>query len=113
MSLILILGVLTAKAIILFFLGRLILRTYRSDIKSGESRMIGLKGKALTEVAPEGRVIVHGEYWWARSRTPVVEGENIHVIGIDGLTLEVEPSPAKAAIPRPVSAIDPQRLEGK
>jgi membrane-bound serine protease (ClpP class) len=107
----LILGVLTAKAIILFFLARLILRSYRSGVKSGESRMIGLKGKTLTEVAPEGRVIVQGEYWWARSRTKIAEAENVLVVGIDGLTLEIEPSPDKSVTPRPVSAIDHQGHE--
>jgi membrane-bound serine protease (ClpP class) len=109
----LILGVLTAKAIILFFLGRLVFRSYRSGVKSGESRMIGLKGKALTEIAPEGRVIVQGEYWWARSRARITEGENVCVIGIDGLTLEIEPSPDKAVIPRPISAIDHQGIQEK
>jgi membrane-bound serine protease (ClpP class) len=113
MSVSFILGVFAAKAIILFFLGRLIYRSYRSRINSGESRMIGLKGKALTEVAPEGRVIVQGEYWWARSRARITEGENVCVIGIDGLTLEIEPSSDKAVIPKPVSAIDHQGLQEK
>jgi membrane-bound serine protease (ClpP class) len=108
MSIALILGIITAKAIILFFLGRLIFRSYRSGIGGSESRMIGLKGKALTELAPEGRVIVQGEYWWARSRARIREGETIRVIGIDGLTLEIEPSPDKAVTPKQVSAIDYQ-----
>jgi membrane-bound serine protease (ClpP class) len=106
MSLSLILGVLTAGAIILFFLSRLILRSQRAGDESGASRMIGLKGKALTEVAPEGRVLVQGEYWWARSRTRILEAENVLVVGIDGLTLEIEPALDKAVRPRQVSAID-------
>jgi membrane-bound serine protease (ClpP class) len=113
MSISLFLGIITAKAIILFLLGRLIYRSYRSSINSGESRMIGLKGKALTEVAPEGRVIVQGEYWWARSRARIMEGENVCVIGIDGLTLEIEPLPDRAVAPRQVSAVDHQRFQEK
>jgi membrane-bound serine protease (ClpP class) len=100
------LGLVTAKAIILAFLVRLAIRSYRTGVETSTSRMIGLKGKAVTEVAPEGRVSVQGEYWWAHSRAKVAEGETVCVIGIDGLTLEIEPCPDKAVIPRQVSAIE-------
>jgi membrane-bound serine protease (ClpP class) len=102
----LILGLLTSAAIILFFLTRLVLRSHRRGIETSTSRMIGLKGKAVTEVGSEGRVVVLGEYWWARSRARIAEGESVRVVGIDGLTLEIEPCPDKAVIPRPVSAIE-------
>jgi membrane-bound ClpP family serine protease len=52
--------------------------------------------------------MVLGEYWWARSRARIAEGEGVRVIGIDGLTLEIEPCPDKAVIPRPVSAVEHQ-----
>ncbi len=106
LTLSLILGFITAKTIILAFLLRVAIRSHRTRVETSESRMIGLKGKAVTEVAPEGRVTVLGEYWWAYSRAKIVEGENVRVIGIDGLTLEIEPCPDKAVIPRPVSAIE-------
>jgi membrane-bound serine protease (ClpP class) len=67
--------------------------------------MIGLKGKAVTEVACEGRVMVQGEYWWARARGRIAEGESVRVVGIDGMTLEVEPCPDRSVIPRQVSAV--------
>jgi membrane-bound serine protease (ClpP class) len=105
LALSLILGIITAKAVILVFLIRLVIRSHRSNIETNTSRMIGLKGKAVTEVAPEGRVSVQGEYWWAHSRAKIAEGETVQVIGIDGLTLEIEPCPGKAVLPRPVSAI--------
>jgi membrane-bound serine protease (ClpP class) len=106
LSLSLILGLITAKAAILAFLIRLVIRSHRTSVETSTSRMIGLKGKAVTEVAPEGRVSVQGEYWWAYSRVKIAEGETVRVIGIDGLTLEIEPCPDRAAIPRPVSAIE-------
>jgi membrane-bound serine protease (ClpP class) len=102
----LILGLLTAGTIILAFLVKLAINSHRTRVETSESRMIGLKGKAVTEVAPEGRVSVQGEYWWAYSRAKIAEGETVRVIGIDGLTLEIEASPGKAVIPRPVSAIE-------
>jgi membrane-bound ClpP family serine protease len=102
----LILGCFTAGAIILTFLVRLAIRSHRSGVETSTSRMIGSKGKAVSDVAPEGRVSVQGEYWWAYSRAKIGEGENVRVIGIDGLTIEVEPCPDKSVLPRPVSVID-------
>lgn len=106
LTLSLILGFFTAGAIILAFLVRVAIRSHQTRVETSTSRMIGLKGKAVTEVAPEGRVSVQGEYWWAYSRAKIAEGENVRVIGIDGLTLEIEACPDKAVIPRPVSAIE-------
>lgn len=106
---VMLLAALTAGAIILALLVRLSLRAHRAG--AGVSPMIGLKGKAVTAMATEGRVMVLGEYWWARSRTPLAEGENVLVVGIAGLTLEVEPCPDKAVIPRPVSAVEPREFQ--
>jgi membrane-bound serine protease (ClpP class) len=106
LALALILGFFTAGALILAFLVNLAFRSHRANVETSTLRMIGLKGKAVTEVAPEGRVSVQGEYWWAYSRAKITEGETVRVVGIDGLTLEIEPCPGKAVIPRPVSAIE-------
>jgi membrane-bound serine protease (ClpP class) len=106
LTLALILGFFTAGALILAFLVKLAFRSHRTNVETSTSRMIGLKGKAVTEVAPEGRVSVQGEYWWAYSRVKIAEGETVRVVGIDGLTLEIESCPDKAVIPRPVSAIE-------
>jgi membrane-bound ClpP family serine protease len=107
----LMLGALTAGVIILVFLLRLGLRARHANPDIGAARMVGLKGKAVTAVAADGRVSVQGEYWWARSRAPIAEGEKVIVVGIDKLTLEVEPCPDKAAIPRPVSAVEPREIQ--
>jgi membrane-bound serine protease (ClpP class) len=106
----LLLGVFAAVGIILVLLLWLIAHSHRLGIEKGASRMIGLKGRATTIVAGEGRVMVHGEYWWARSRIPIAEGENIRVVGLEGLTLDVEPCPDKAVTPRQVSAVEPREF---
>lgn len=105
------LGVLSAKGIILFFLIRLVWRAQWRGGDTSAARMIGLQGKALTEIAGEGRVMVQGEYWWARARTPISEGARVRVTGIEGMTLEVEPCPDKSLIPRPVSAVTLREVE--
>ena len=110
MPLNLLLGAITAGKIILCFLVWLAWRAHSAGAGAGLSRMIGLRGKAVTEVTSEGRVMVQGEYWWARARAKIDEGEGVKVIGLDGLTLEVEPCPDKSVIPRPVSAVTTREL---
>lgn len=107
----LLLGAFAAAGIILIFMVRLVLRTQLRGVATSPTRMVGLKGKAITQVKPEGRVMVQGEYWWAHARAPIAEGENLRVVAIDGMTLEVEPCPDKSMIPRQVSAIAPPDAE--
>jgi membrane-bound ClpP family serine protease len=99
------LGLIVAGKIILFFWGWLVWRSYRQDFGARQSRMIGLSGKALTDIEREGRVMVQGEYWWARARVSIPAGANVRVTNIDGMSLEVESCPDKDAPPRPMSAL--------
>ena len=39
--------------------------------------MIGEEGAAVTELAPEGKVFVHGEYWDAVSLRPAAAGARV------------------------------------
>jgi membrane-bound serine protease (ClpP class) len=55
--------------------------------------MIGQTGTAITELAPAGKVFVHGEYWDAVSLKPAAVGASIRVTAIDKLKLTVEPVP--------------------
>ena len=101
----LLLGLLAGAKLIVFFLVWLTWRTYRRGPALTPSRMVGLTGKALSDIAREGRVMVQGEYWWAHARAPIAAGESIRVIGINGMTLEVESNPDKTLVPRAISAI--------
>jgi membrane-bound serine protease (ClpP class) len=49
-------------------------------------------GVALTALSPQGKVFIHGEYWDAVSRTPIAPGASVRVVGVQGLTLTVEPT---------------------
>ncbi|MFN8021458.1 MAG: NfeD family protein [Acidimicrobiales bacterium] len=59
----------------------------------GREWMIGELGTAVGDVSPEGVVVVANARWRARTNraTPVVAGESVRVVAIDGVTLEVEP----------------------
>jgi len=56
----------------------------------GPEAFIGKTGRAITELRPEGTVLIDGEYWTAVSREPVSEGEEVGVIEVKGLKLTVK-----------------------
>ncbi len=100
------LGVIVAGKIILGFLGWLLWRTYRRTTSSASpAGVIGLQGKALTDIEREGRVWVRGEYWWARAHAHIAAGAKVRVTGVEGMRLEVEAYRDKSAPPYPVSAV--------
>ncbi len=59
-------------------------------VTTGDVGMVGLIGIADTEINSGGRVRVRGEYWAARSSTPIPPGRPVRVIGVDNLLLKVE-----------------------
>ena len=67
------------------------LKTQRRHAVTGAEAMVGTIVLAQTDVAPKGRVFVHGEIWEAVSDEPIREGEEAKVKGISGLTLKVVP----------------------
>jgi len=73
----------------------LALRSRRAKVETGREGMIGQIGSAITELAPAGKVLVHGEYWDAVSLEPAAVGASIRVTAIDKLKLTVEPVPHK------------------
>lgn len=67
------------------------IRLRRRKAVTGAEEMIGIVGKALEDIAPEGRIRVHGEIWKAHSDAPIKKGQRIRVVGMQGLVLEVVP----------------------
>ena len=52
---------------------------------------IGSRGRAATPVSPTGYVRVNGELWRASSNSNIDAGEEISVVGIEGMELLVSP----------------------
>jgi membrane-bound serine protease (ClpP class) len=73
------------------FLMSIAVRARRNKIVTGEQGLIGEIGIAQTQLAPTGKVFVHGELWDAVSTIPVTAGEQIIIRQVDGLTLRVDP----------------------
>ncbi|HEX3877336.1 MAG TPA: nodulation protein NfeD [Bryobacteraceae bacterium] len=78
-------------ALITFFLLSIALRARRLKIDTGAEGMIGQVGAAVTELTPEGKVFVHGEYWNAVSVRPAAAGARVKVTAVDKLKLTVVP----------------------
>lgn len=92
-------------AVLLIFMLRLTIRARKVKVTTGRDGMIGLRGRAQTAIAPEGVIFVRGELWRARSKMNIASGEGVRVVGLDGLTLAVEPESDAAIAPKRASAI--------
>ena len=59
----------------------------------GREWLIGSQGTAVTDISPDGIVKVNAASWRARTNraTPLTAGSPLRVVGIDGVTLNVEP----------------------
>jgi membrane-bound serine protease (ClpP class) len=59
--------------------------------RGGDIGMVGEKGRALSQIGPDGGdAFVHGEIWRARTRGVIPLGATVVVRGMDGLVLDVE-----------------------
>ncbi|KQW69533.1 nodulation protein NfeD [Ensifer sp. Root127] len=75
---------------------RLAFSARRHAVVTGGEQMIGLPGKVDSWSGANGYVIAHGERWQAVSSQTLDAGENVKVVGRNGLTLEVARDEAKA-----------------
>ena len=72
-------------------------RTVRSRRRSvGAQTLIGRIAVVSATCDPEGQVRLEGEIWHARCAGAAVAGEQVRVVGREGLTLLVEPAPRLA-----------------
>ncbi|MEE4272989.1 MAG: nodulation protein NfeD [Thermoanaerobaculales bacterium] len=72
-----------------FLLGRVI-RAHRRQVMTGKAGLVGEIGKALSPIDPDGKVMVHGEYWDARSTGgPIEKGSEVRVEAVGERRLDV------------------------
>jgi membrane-bound serine protease (ClpP class) len=77
-------------SLIVVFLLTLVLRAHARRALTGREGMIGETGTARTDLAPAGKVFVHGEIWEAEADAPVRAGEKVRVIEVlGGLKIKV------------------------
>ena len=79
-----------AIAGVMSFIVVLVTRAQAEHVATGREGMIGELGQAATDLAPEGKIFVHGEIWDARAATHVGRGDEVRVTGVKGMLLIVE-----------------------
>jgi len=90
------LGVVLPTAVVLagvtaFLLNRVV-RAHRAQPMTGEEGLVGEVGTALSDINPTGKVLVHGEYWDARSTAaPIASGARVRVVAVGSKRIDVEP----------------------
>ncbi len=73
-----------------FIIHKIIIPSFHKKKITGSEGMIGLAGEVVEPLASVGVIKVKGEYWKAKSVDEnIVAGENVEILGINGLTLEV------------------------
>ena len=90
------LGVVLPTAIVIagvtaFLLNR-VMRAHRLRPMTGQEGMVGEIGTALSDIDPTGKVLVHGEYWDARSASgAIASGARVRVVAVGSRLIDVEP----------------------
>ena len=86
---------LTLMPVILVFatftiaLVRLVFKAQRRRAQTGSEGFVAQRGQAVSDLAPEGWVLIQGESWRARASEPVSAGEEVVVEAVEGLMLRV------------------------
>lgn len=78
----------------IFYLG---VKAQFRKVKTGKEALIGAKGVATSDLKPRGEVRVIGEFWEATAKdTEIVAGQDVEVVGMDGMFLVVKLTEQKA-----------------
>jgi membrane-bound serine protease (ClpP class) len=75
------------------------LKARANKVVTGAQGLVGEIGIAQSPLSPHGKILVHGELWDATSSTGVAAGQTVVVRAVDGLQLQVEPSPSLQQTP--------------
>ena len=90
-SLHLIIPLAVGLSLIFLFLLFLVVRAHSKKAYTGKEGLVGESGTAQTDIAPEGKVFVHGELWNAEAAEPIARGSKVRVTRVlDSLKIRVE-----------------------
>ncbi|HZU77077.1 MAG TPA: nodulation protein NfeD [Dehalococcoidia bacterium] len=84
-------GIALSAALVLLLTLYLIYRARRAPVVTGGSAMIGETAVVLEALTGEGWARVRGERWRVRCARPLPAGAKARVVGVQGLTLTIEP----------------------
>jgi len=84
-------GLAIVSAALLVAVGHLAMRAHKHRVVTGREEMVGLEGAVTTVGDKMTYAHVRGESWRVKSNSTLVPGDTVRVLGIDNLTLLVEP----------------------
>ncbi len=88
----LIAGAAAASAAFLLVVLHLALRARKRPVVSGSEEMIGATGAVFDNSGGATYARIHGEAWKVRANVPLNRGQQVRVVGMEGLVLTVEPA---------------------
>ena len=91
----LIAGAVTTAAILAVLSFKALAAKWLPD-RTGVGVLVGQVVAAQTALQPTGKIFVDGALWEARSSEPVAAGENVEIVGLNGLSVLVRPAPKGA-----------------
>jgi len=94
----LVIGVALSAAGVIAGISWLAVRSRRRPVVSGREEMQGAIAEVVADFNGLGVVHVHGERWQARANEPLRRGQNVVVVGRQGLVLEVKPAPSSKEV---------------
>ncbi len=77
--------------VVVVFMVRMVFKAHRSQVTTGLEGLVHLRGVARSALAPRGKVFVRGEIWNAVAESAVAVGDEVEVVGVEGMTLKVRP----------------------
>lgn len=87
----LVLGLALMSAAVILLGGGMALKARRKPVVSGREDLLGAHGRVLQVAAGETWAEVRGERWKVAGNAPLRRGQQVRVVGLHGLTLDVQP----------------------
>jgi membrane-bound ClpP family serine protease len=79
-------------AFLAVFFGIVFVKVWQAQVRKpavGAEALVGRSGTVSADIDPEGTVFVDGAYWTARAPYPIPKGEEVEIVGHEGLMLDV------------------------
>jgi membrane-bound serine protease (ClpP class) len=77
---------------IMFGIVRSVMKAHKGIVVTGSEGLVGLIGKAHSDISKTGKVTVRGELWNATSEEIIQKDDTVEVVSVEGLTLTVRKS---------------------
>jgi membrane-bound serine protease (ClpP class) len=68
----------------------LAVKAFRSKPASGNEGLVNMVGETAADVHKDGKVFIHGEYWRAKSDTPIEAGTEVRVVKVEDMVLWIK-----------------------